>query len=361
VVALLAAMRATVDEVIRVAAEEGIDADIAKDGVVFVARNEAQLHRLRAGVEEERSWGDEVELLDRVELGRRVNVAGALAGTYSPHCARVQPAKLVRGLAEVVERLGVAIYEGTTALAIAPRTVRTDRGTVTAKHVLRCLEGFTAGIAGERRTWLPMNSSMIVTEPLPAPVAAEIGWPGREVLGDLAHAYMYAQRTADGRIALGGRGNPYRFASRTDDRGRTQDATVAALTGLLRAMFPAAAAVPVDHAWCGVLGVPRDWCTTVNYDAESGLGAAGGYVGSGLSTTNLAGRTLADLVLGQRSELSRLPWVNRRVRKWEPEPLRWLGVHAMYAMYRQADRREYRSGSAATSPIARFANLVSGR
>ena len=84
-------------------------------------------------------------------------------------------------------------------------------------------------------------------------------------------------------------------------------------------------------------------------------------VEEGLYALLLVSPKLADLVLGQRSGLSRLPWVNRRVRKWEPEPLRWLGVHALYAMYRQADRREYRSGSAATSPIARFANLVSGR
>jgi glycine/D-amino acid oxidase-like deaminating enzyme len=206
-----------------------------------------------------------------------------------------------------------------------------------------------------------MNSSMIVTEPLPGPVAEAVGWRRREVLGDTAHAYLYAQRTVDGRIALGGRGRPYRYGSRTDNDGRTQPATVAALTGLLRTLFPAAADVPIAHTWSGVLGVPRDWCTTVTYDRATGVGAAGGYVGSGLAATNLAGRTLADLVLGRDTEITRLPWVGRRVRKWEPEPLRWLGVHAMYAMYRQADRNEYRSGSPATSRIARIANAISGR
>jgi len=83
--------------------------------------------------------------------------------------------------------------------------------------------------------------------------------------------------------------------------------------------------------------------------------------GSGLAATNLAGRTLADLVSGTDSELTRLPWVGRRVRTWEPEPIRWLGVQAMYAMYRRADRDEYRSESSKTSPIARFANAISGR
>ena len=241
-------------------------------------------------------------------------VAGARAGTFSPHCARVQPAKLVQGLAAAVERLGVAIYEQSEVVEIAPRLARTRRGSVRAPIILRCLEGFTAGLKGQRRSWLPMNSSMIVTDPLPESVMAEIGWSEAELLGDAAHAYMYAQRTADNRIALGGRGVPYRFGSRTDDRGATQETTIASLTALLREMFPAAAGVPIAHAWCGVLGVPRDWCATVTLDRDTGLGTAGGYVGSGLTTTNLAGRTLSDLVLGQDTELTHLPWVNRRVR-----------------------------------------------
>jgi hypothetical protein len=119
--------------------------------------------------------------------------------------------------------------------------------------------------------------------------------------------------------------------------------------------------VPVAHAWSGVLGVPRDWCATVDVDPRTGLGTAGGYVGSGLTTTNVAGRTLADLVLRRDSELTRLPWVGRRVRRWEPEPLRWLGVRSMYALYREADRREQQRDLARTSRLARAANAITGR
>ena len=130
-----------------------------------------------------------------------------------------------------------------------------------------------------------------------------IGWAGRELLGDSAHAYMYAQRTADGRIAIGGRGVPYRFGSRMDDRGaHAATRTIDALWRLLRGMFPAAADVPVDHAWCGVLGVPRDWCADRHVDRATGLGWAGGYVGTGVATTNLAGRTLRDLVLREDTD-----------------------------------------------------------
>jgi glycine/D-amino acid oxidase-like deaminating enzyme len=290
----------------------------------------------------------------------RIRVAGSLGGVYSPHCARVQPAKLVRGLADLVVGLGVTIYEQTTVSRIEPGRAVSDRGTVRAPTVLRCLEGFTGSIEGQKRSWLPMNSSMIVTAPLPQDVHDRIGWRGAELLGDYAHGYMYAQRTADDRIALGGRGIPYRYGSRLDDRGATQQWTIDALTALTHDMFPATADVPIDHAWCGVLGVPRDWTATVDFDDTTGLGTAGGYVGSGLTTTNLAGRTLASLVLKQQTDLTRLPWVGRRVRRWEPEPLRWLGVQSMYALYRTADRREA-NGLGHTSRIASIANRITGR
>ncbi len=156
-----------------------------------------------------------------------------------------------------------------------------------------------------------MNSSMIITEPLAADAWEQIGWEGREVLGDEANVYVYLQRTDDGRIAIGGRGIPYRFGSRTDGAGDTAQATVEQLHQRLCAMFPPAAGAAIDHAWSGVLGVPRDWCVSVNADRSSGLAWAGGYVGEGVAASNLAARTLRDLILGRDSELTALPWVGR--------------------------------------------------
>ncbi|WP_456696034.1 NAD(P)/FAD-dependent oxidoreductase [Aeromicrobium sp. P5_D10] len=363
VTALVGAMERAVDEVIEVCQVEGIDADIVKNGVLYVARSKAQLVRLHEGLADDEAWGIGAEHhreLSAGELEDRIHVAGAIGATFSPHCARVHPAKLVAGIAEAVERRGVRIFEQTRASRIESGVVTTDRGRVRAPRILRCLEGYTASIRGQRRTWLPMNSAMIVTDPLPDSVWDEIGWTGAELLGDSANAYCYAQRTADGRIALGGRGIPYRYGSRTDIDGQTQDWTVESLTTILHDMFPAARRAGIAQAWCGVLGVPRDWCASVTFDERTGLGWAGGYVGSGLTTTNLAGRTLADLTLGRDTELTALPWVNRTVRRWEPEPLRWLGVKAMYGLYREADRRE-NNGLAQPSRLARIGNVLTGR
>ncbi|WP_067179213.1 NAD(P)/FAD-dependent oxidoreductase [Microtetraspora niveoalba] len=355
-------MFAAIDEVIAVCADEGIDADIVKGGLFNVARGPAQDARLRAELAAQREWGwteEDVRLLTPAEMDGRMRVSGAVSATWSPHCARIQPAKLARGLADAVRGLGVDLFEGTPVTAIEPGRAVTPYGAVRAHHVLRCTEGFTATVPGHHRDWLPMNSSMIVTEPLPPEVWEAIGWEGRELLGDMAHYYMYAQRTADDRIAFGGRGRPYLYGSRVDDRGHTHDWTVDALWGLVTSFFPAVASSRVAHAWSGVLGVPRDWCATVGLDPATGIGWAGGYTGHGVTTTNVAGRTLRDLVLGRETPLTGLPWVGRRVRSWEPEPLRWLGVHSMYRLYRMADAREAQ-GMSRTSVLARVADRITG-
>jgi glycine/D-amino acid oxidase-like deaminating enzyme len=349
--ALEDALRATVDEVGRVCAAESIPCDFVKGGRLSVATTPSQLARLREGLAALRSWGDGEDVyqfLTRDETRARVNVAGALGGLFAPASARVQPAALAAGLALAAERRGVEIYEATPVTAIAPAGIDTAPGAVAytkfgdvrARSVLRCTEGYTAALPGLRRALLPMNSHMVVTEPLPDAAWAEIGWDGYETLSDEAHAYMYAQRTADGRIALGGRGVPYRFGSAVDHLGQTDASTVAALASVLRRLFPAAASAELQHAWCGVLGVPRDWCATVTYSPASGMGWAGGYTGHGVAAANLAGRTLADLVAGEVSPLTTLPWVGHRSRTWEPEPARWTGVQGLYALYRLADRLE---------------------
>jgi glycine/D-amino acid oxidase-like deaminating enzyme len=382
--ALEAALRDTVDEVGRVIAAESIPADFVRGGRLSAATTPSQLARVRAALRHLREHGDGkdiYEFLGRDELAGRIAIDGGLGGLYAPHSARIQPAALAAGLAEAAERRGVEIYEATPVTEILPAgahgfpgngsvtrgaVARTVFGDVRASAVLRCTEGFTSQFPGQRRTLLPMNSSMVVTEPLPEDVWRQIGWDGCETLADEAHAYVYAQRTSDGRIAIGGRGVPYRFGSGTDHRGATDESTARMLRSVLERLFPAASGVPLAHAWCGVLGVPRDWCASVTYHRASGTGWAGGYTGHGVAAANLAGRTLASLVTGEDSELTTLPWVGHPWRSWEPEPARWTGVRGLYSLYRLADRFESDAPAdrparvAAGEALARVGNLISG-
>ena len=314
-----------------------------------------------AEFDEDRHWGiDDAEMLSGSEAAQRIQVDHLVLGSFNPHCARVQPAKLVRGLADVVERSGVTIYEQTPVTAISSGRAETALGVVRAPIVLRATEGFTARLRGLRRRWLPMNSAMIATEPMSESLWRTLGWEGRETLGDLAHGFFYAQRTADDRIAIGGRAVPYRYASRIDSDGAVGQATIDHLTGVLNSALPQTRGVPIAHGWCGVLAVPRDWTAGVRLDSATGLGEAGGYVGHGVAATNLVGRTLADLVLKRTTSLTELPWVDHRSRTWEPEPLRWIGVQGLYSAYKLADRHEA-GGRSTTSPIAAIADRITGR
>ncbi len=360
VIAWQRALIESVDELIDVAAREKIDAGVVKGGSLRVARNPAQHERLIAQATEDAEWGDDVSLLTKTEAAQRVRVAGMLSASFTPHCARIQPAALVRGLACAVERLGVTIYEQSPVTAISTGRAETLSGRVERPVVVRATEGFTASLRGLRRRWLPMNSSMIVTEPLPDDVWETIGWRECETVGDTAHGFFYAQRTVDDRIAIGGRAVPYRYGSRIDRDGETDARTVNRLAATLHSALPQTRGARIAHGWCGVLGVPRDWNASVGFDPATGLGWAGGYVGHGVTATNLAGRTLADLVLRRRTPLTDLPWVNHRCRDWEPEPLRWLGVRSMYWAYGLADRQESR-GRSTTSPIALLADRIARR
>jgi len=344
---MYAALRDSVDEVGRVVAAEGLDVHWAKGGSVALARSAPQLERARAAVAEAGEFGfgkGDIRLLDPAEASGMVGATGVLGGTYTPHCAALHPGRLVRGLANVAERLGVRLYERTPVRHIAAGRADTRYGAVFADVVVRATEGYTAALPGLRRMVAPVYSLMVATEPLPAAFWDGVGLRRRETFTDFRHLIIYGQRTADDRFAFGGRGAPYHLGSRVRTTYDREPAVFAELRRVLVDLFPAVRDAAVTHTWGGPLGVPRDWFPSVGLDRRSGLAWAGGYVGDGVTATNLAGRTLADLVLERESDLVHLPWGNHRSPRWEPEPLRWLGVNAGLRAMTSADAVEARTG-----------------
>jgi len=336
--AMRRAMVDTVDEVGRVAAAEGIDCDFVRGGTLSLARTPLQLGAARAEVLEARGYGvDDLRLID-------TGVGGALGASFDPACARLHPAKLVRGLARVVEARGATIYEQTEVLDWTQGSVATARGTVTAQQVIIATEGYGATLPKSRRSILPLYSLMIATEPLDDAVWDDIGIEHGQTFTDFRHLLVYGQRTADNRFAFGGRGARYHWGSAIREGYDRVPGVFEHLRASLRELFPQAARAEVTHTWGGPLGVPRDWHASVRYDPATGLGGAGGYVGDGLSTTNLAGRTLADLLTGTTSALTALPWVNHRSPRWEPEPLRFAGANLGLAAMTIADAEERLTG-----------------
>ncbi|MGE5210474.1 MAG: NAD(P)/FAD-dependent oxidoreductase, partial [Acidobacteriota bacterium] len=234
----------------------------------------------------------------------------------------------------------------------------TDHGVVRADVVVRATEAYTRDLPGMRRALVPLYSLMVATEPLDAAAWDSIGLRRRETFADDRRMVIYGQRTTDDRIAFGGRGAPYRFGSgidpATESRSDVHDRIAAALVEL----FPQLAGVEITHRWGGVLGVPRDWRPSVGLDRSTGLAWAGGYVGEGVAAANLAGRTIADLVVRPDSELVALPWVQHRSRRWEPEPLRWGAINGVRRLARWIDDREGDRGR--TSRLASVLDRIVG-
>ena len=347
--AMLAALRETVDEVGRAAGSEGIDCGFRKGGTVVLARSAAQEARARAEVAHDEDWGTGTCWLGPAQARERLAATDVHGATFNPHCARLQPRRLVDGLAATVTRLGARLVEGARVAVVEPGRVRlVDGRTVAARHVLRATEAWTARLPHSRRTLAPVYSLMVATEPLSEGQWSRIGLTDHETFSDHRHVVVYGQRTVDGRIAFGGRGAPYHFGSRIRAEFDDEAMVFADLRATLTDLLPQLDGVRFTHAWGGPLGIARDWQPSVGHDPATGLGWAGGYVGDGVAAANLAGRTLADLVTGRQSALTQLPWVGHRSRRWEPEPLRWLGVNAGLRLAASADREEARTGRPAT-------------
>jgi glycine/D-amino acid oxidase-like deaminating enzyme len=337
------AMFDTVEEVGRACTEEGIDAQYRKGGVLNLAITPAQLENVREEYDYHTSWGfgePDWVWLDAVEARHRLNVTGCLGGSFSPHCARVQPARLARGLAETVEKLGVRVYEQTPVTSIEDGLVTTPMGRIRAEVAVRATEAYTVQLPGERETLVPIYSLMICTEPLPKEVWDEIGWEGRECFNDGRHLIIYLVRTEDDRIAMGGRGAPYHWGSRIEDSYDRVPGVMESHERTLRFLFPAIGSARITHTWGGPLGWPRDLFPGAGYDRARHFAWAGGYAGDGVATANLSGRTLADLITGTESDLTTLPWIGHSSPAWEREPMRWLGINAAFKLMANADRVE---------------------
>ncbi|MFZ1063191.1 MAG: FAD-dependent oxidoreductase [Acidimicrobiales bacterium] len=344
-------LRDAVDDLGRSIDDDGIDAHFVKGGTLTFARNAAHVTRLQDEVTRARDRGSsehDLRWLDEHELYDYGYVAGALGATFTPHCARLHPARLVRGLAEATQRLGVSIYEDTPVTRITPGTGRrraqalTIGGTVSAGVVVRATEGFTPTLPGERRSVAPLYSFMIATEPQSATFWRDAGFARYPTFADARHGVIYGQRTADDRLAFGGRGAPYHFGSSVEERFDEDRRTFRALEHTLRELFPTFSG-SITHRWGGPLAFPRDREPSVLFDERTGLACAGGYTGDGVVLSRTCAIALADLITAPRTTTAytNLPFVHRRSRKWEFEPIRWIGINAGRSFANRADRAEH--------------------
>jgi glycine/D-amino acid oxidase-like deaminating enzyme len=335
---------------------EGIGAHITKhdiqcgwshSGTLSYSRNEAQLARQNADLIMYRDLGlgDEfMRSLSSSESQQRIKITKSLGASFTPHCASLNPAQLLDGLVTQLLEKGVTIFGDSIVSEIGNRSLRalTVHGpaTVNCKWSVRATEGFTARLPKHRRTIAPLYSYMIATEPISSRIWNDIGWDGRETWNDGRNMIVYAQRTSDDRIAFGGRGAPYKFASRIGGQFDRKASVHQLLEATLHELLPPTKSVEIDNRWGGSLGVHRDWHPSVQADRTTGQASAGGYVGDGVAFSCLAAEALSHEILDTDNEIRTLPFMQHVSPKWEPEPLRWLGINGMISLTQRADEAE---------------------
>jgi glycine/D-amino acid oxidase-like deaminating enzyme len=339
---------ATLDEIESVLVNENIDCDFHRGGTICGATNSVQASRVTSGITKFHDFGfteDDILQLSQTEVEHRINISNLQLASYTPHCAVIHPAKLVDGLARVVEKLGVKIYENSPVTQYQSGSIKTNHVTCRAQLIIRATEGFTSSIKTHRRILAPLYSYMIATSPLTESQLQTLGWKNRETYHDARNMIIYCQLTADKRIAFGGRGAPYHFASRVKPSYDTHPLIHEKICNSMRKIFERIGDLEITHKWGGPLGVPRNWNPSVNFDARSGLGSLGGYVGDGVAASNLAARTMAHLIAEDNHELTQLCWANNQSRKWEVEPLRYFGINGLLKISESMDAYESKTNS----------------
>ena len=359
--ALQRALFDTVGVVGEVCLKEEIDCDWHLGGWLSLALSRTQEKAQRGMVSDWRAQGfdaNDVRWMESDEVSTRLRTPnrGAL---FSPHCAAMHPAKLATGLARAVARRGVSVYEGSRVTQLEPGRLQIGDHEIKAQWIVRATEAYTDGIRSERRRLVPMHSAVLATEPLSDEMWERIGLADREAFGDSRRIVIYGQRTADDRMVFGCRG-AYLFGSGIRNRVPDEDASFKNVSQILHGLFPCLRETPFSHRWVGALGIPRRFQPTVGVDRQRQIGFSGGYVGEGVAASNLSARILSDLCLDRKSELVDLPIVGQDFRRWEPEPLRWVGINGVRALGEGLDRAELADRKAWPGAARLFSRFVKG-
>jgi glycine/D-amino acid oxidase-like deaminating enzyme len=334
-------LHALIDELEQTLIKYSIAADFQKSGTMNFARSQPQLTRLQRELTAYRKFGfgdaDYQLVSNLATLPNATNLRGALV---SPHCASIHPAKLVRGLAEQVESMGVTIYENSKVTKLSPREINVNNRKVKAPQIVVAIEGYRHQLLP--RTTAPIHSLMFITDLIPAALLDELRIPAGVTFNDARNLVIYGQRTSANQIAFGGRGAPYQMGSKTGIKAEMHQGAFKYLQSALIEMFPDLQPYCINpsYTWGGPIGVSRDWKPSVSYSPVTGIATAGNYVGDGVAASFLAGQTIADLLTSRTSAITNLPWVDHSSKRWEVEPIRYLLINLARVAINSADRVE---------------------
>jgi glycine/D-amino acid oxidase-like deaminating enzyme len=313
--------------------EQEVDAWYRRGGELRVSTNEAHDDVGRQSLEALADLGVTDRLVDLTPEEVRAHCASPIfrRGVFAPDGATVHPGRLALGLrARLLER-GVRIHEHARVLRVrgegSAAVVETDGARIRAGHVVLAAGGALARMGAMRDRVLVGSSHLIVTEPVPD-VIEELGWGG-EAISDARAFLHYTRTTNDGRIAFGWAGGRPAFGGRMHGRVEVDAPLARTLHAHLLHWFPMLEGRAIDHAWGGPIDITPSRLPAVVALPGGPVHAAAGYTGNGVGPSQLVGRVLASLALDRRDELTALPIVEPPGGWIPPEPLRWIGAHAV--------------------------------
>lgn len=343
--ALLDLGRANLDAIERTVAEERIDCDFIRPGVLSVATGIDQLAALDEEVADSVAHGRPVERLGPEQLRARLDSPTYRGGLHDPQAALVEPARLAWGLRAACLRRGVRIAEGTAVRSLAARggsatrgvELRTDAGPIRARQVVLATNAYRPLLRRLRLMAVPVFDHALISEPLTEQQRRSIGWAGREGVSDRTRRFHYYRTTRDGRILWGGYDALYHFGSSRDRRLEQRPETSDVLAANFFATFPQLHGLRFTHRWGGMIDTCTRFTAFYGTALDGRVGYALGFTGLGVAATRFAAEVLLDLLAGEETERTRLEMVRSRPLPFPPEPLRWAGIQTTRRALARAD------------------------
>lgn len=329
----------------------GIDCGWERTGELDVAVAPWQVADLEAAAELIADHGGKPELLDRDQVQARVHSPTYLAGLYDAEAvALVDPAKLAWGLRRACIEIGVRIYERTKAVDLssagsgpaAKMHVRTAFGSLSAARVALASNVFPPLLRRISSYIVPVYDYVLMTEPLSAQQMSDIGWSGREGIGDAGNQFHYYRLSQDNRILWGGYDAVYYFGSKVTAERDQRPETFAALSDHFFATFPQLDGLRFTHAWGGAIDTCSRFSAFWGTAYDERVAYVAGYTGLGVGATRFGAQVMLDLLDGADTERTRLEMVRTKPLPFPPEPFRYAGIELTRRSIAAADRHEGR-------------------
>ncbi len=332
-------MERAVDFVGELVQEHGLVCDYQRPGFLRAATTPGYARRIQEEIELAHSLGIEgIEWLPKEALDREVCSPLYLGAWWEPRCALVNPARLAREMKRLCLAYGVDIYERTPVSEIrrgAAIEVVTPQGTVTTERLVLATNAWSHLIPYIRSKQVPAWTYIVLTEPLSPDRLAPIGWQNRQGIEDARNLVHYYRLTPDNRLLMGG-GDVGIAYGRNMERDADQRIW-AHLAEHIVQVFPALKGVKITHRWGGPVSVPVDMAPAIGTLGDERVIWSLGCMGHGVSLAHLNGLTIAQLLRGEKTDLTDVFFVNRRTIPWPPEPFRWVASVAIRGYMRVED------------------------